>query len=67
MDVASKVDVFEGVATDIDKDKIGELPPPAELDFKPACRKVYVRLKSKRLIKRAREDPDSVARQTNDF
>ena len=65
MDAASKVDVFEGVATDIDKDKIGELPPPAELDFKPARRKVYVRLKSKRLTKRAREDPDSVARQTS--
>ena len=67
MDAASKVDVFEGVATDIDKDKIGELPPLAELDFKPARRKVYVCLKSKRLIKRARDDPDSVARQTNDF
>ena len=67
MDAASKVDVFEGVETEIAKDKIGELPPPAELDFKPARRKVYVRLKSKRLSKRAREDPDSVARQTNDF
>ena len=50
MDAASKVDVFEGVSTEIAKDKIGELPPPAELDFKPARRKVYVRLRSKRLI-----------------
>ena len=65
MDAASTVDVFEGVSTEIAKDKIGELPQ--ELDFKPARRKVYVRSKSKRLIKRAREDPDSVARQTNDF
>ena len=65
MDATSKVDVFAGVSTEIAKDTIGELPPPAELDFKPARRKVYVRLKSRRFIKRAREDPDSVARQTS--